>query len=44
MGFGVFFTRPQAGAYEANRRMAAALKPSGVLFARAKSTRGFGGA
>ena len=42
--FGVFFTRPQAGAYEANRRTAVALRPSGVLFARAKSTRGFGGA
>ena len=34
---GGVFTRPQAGAYEANRRIAAALRPSGVLFRRGQS-------
>ena len=37
---GGVFTRPQAGAYEANRRMAAALRPSGSLFRRGKSDPG----
>ena len=37
-GPGGVFTRPQAGAYGANRRNAAALRRSGVLFNRLKST------
>ncbi len=36
-GPGDLFTRPQAGAYGANRRKAAALRRSGVLFNRLKS-------
>ena len=34
---GGVFTRPQAGAYEANRRVAAALRPSGLLCRRGQS-------
>ena len=34
---GGVFTRPQAGAYEANRRIAAALRPSGLLCRRGQS-------
>ena len=41
---GGVFTRPQAGAYEANRRIAAALRPSGLLFRRGKSDPGSGAA
>ena len=34
---GGVFTRPQAGVYEANRRVAAALRPSGLLCRRGQS-------
>ena len=40
---GGVFTRPQAGAYEANRRIAAALRPSGLLCRRGQSNPGVRG-
>ena len=40
---GGVFTRPQAGAYEANRRIAAALRPSGLLCRRGQSNSGVRG-